>query len=83
MLSAWTSSVLPSVGEGRIKEQEEELMLNTLLSLKPEGSKGTGPWGGVRVCYFHWKREGKYHALPPPFQRKCTLTSSLYSARRM
>lgn len=61
MLSAWTSSILPSVGAGRIKEQEG-LMLNTPLSLKPEGSKGTGPWCGAFVIF---TGKGKGNVTPP------------------
>lgn len=50
------------MGEGRAEEQEEELILNTPLSLKPEGSKGKGPWGGVRVIF---TEKGKENVIPP------------------
>lgn len=50
------------MGEGRAEEQEE-LILNTPLSLKQEGSKGKGPWGGVRVIF---TGKGKENVIPPP-----------------
>lgn len=69
------------MGEGRAEEPEEELILNTPLSLKPEGSKGKGPWGGVRVIFTGKGKENVIPPPPPPLQRKCVLTSSLYSTR--
>lgn len=66
------------MGEGRAEEQEE-LILNTPLSLKQEGSKGKGPWGGVRVIFTGKGKENVIPPPPPPLQRKCAPTSSLYS----